>query len=337
MATELNIFDAAINDYEFLGLTFNGRHSSEFNLTVVSPSDRTIDSLFADFEDQNLEVNGRDGAYYFGTKIKTKQVTVTFAFNELTSENKRDIITWLNPKIISKLIFDEAPYKYYYVKLANAPSFSFIPFEKTEGTIKTHIFKGELAINFISMDPYSYCDYSTLDEVPIFNFQTNPYSNENIPGWFMESGLFSTNPLNLVKANDSDGFSLSTFPVVGVTHNFYNGGTVESPIEFTATISAFGSNSQADTTVWELKNTTHNESFKLYSLRKLNGLSDNAGPWTIYCNPSKKLLTSTISGVTYNLMPLHNGIFLKSYSGNNTITTNYTMSNVNFKYKYKYW
>ena len=64
----------------------------------MTPSSLNQENLFADFEDKIVNVNGREGSYYFGTKFKTKSLSLTLAFDDLNSLNKRNIINWLNPK-----------------------------------------------------------------------------------------------------------------------------------------------------------------------------------------------------------------------------------------------
>lgn len=171
MATNLDIYTGN-KDFEFLGFSFNGRHSSEFNLTVVS-SGLTQRALFAEFEDKTVEVSGRDGAYYFGTKIKTRPLNVSVAFDNLTSSKKRELLLWLKPQLVAKLFFDEAPYKYYWAKLASPPSFSFVPFETDITGGVEHLFKGTLELTFVANDPYGYSDYSSVPEVLIWKQPVN--------------------------------------------------------------------------------------------------------------------------------------------------------------------
>ncbi|MCK9482483.1 MAG: phage tail family protein [Bacteroidia bacterium] len=344
-----NLDYTADTDYEFIGFIFDNRHCSEFKLTVVSPSGMNSQSLFADFEDKIVEVSGKDGAYYFGTKIKTKPISISLAFDNLTSADKRAIITWLTPNNVAKIIFDEAPYKYYWVKVARPPIFSFVPFEEDITNGKQHIFKGTLTIDFIAVDPYGYSDYALTSEVPIFsgnisNWATNkPYNSTNIPGWLGESGLHSAAPgasdpnypLPTPKPNSSTGYTSAT----GIlTPNFYNGGDAADPIYFKFTVGVF----DIDADPIQFKNTTQDpdEVFELKSLNNLTALSEQtAGTWTITCDPSKCLVSAIAnSGTTiYNLGSLHNGTFLKAYPGNNTLTINKTITNLTLKYKYKYW
>lgn len=344
--SDLQVFSPSAKDYEYIGLRFNGRHCGEFNLSVVSSSGLFQQSLFGEFEDKIAEVSGRDGAYYFGTKIKTKTLNLSFAFDNMTSQNKKDIISWLNPRKTSQLIFDESPYKYYYVKVAAPPTFSFVPFEETIANGKLHIFKGTLDVSFISVDPFGYSDYALLAHVPVWNGNSEtwtsnkPYSSTNLPGWYLESGLHASVPVpSLAYANVGSGYAYAgTLTAGSLTPNFYNGGEVASEIEFTFTIPVFSS-----PTVFQFKNLTQDpdEIFQLESLKYLSALSaQSTGTWTIHCNPSKGMITGTSSitgGTIYNLGALHNGIFVKAHPGNNTLFSSHNLTNPSIKYKYKYW
>jgi len=352
MASNLVDFPGSgTKDYEFIGFKFNGRHSSEFGLTVVSSSGMAQESLFADFEDKIVEVSGKDGAYYFGTKVKTRPLSLSLAFDSLTSANKKAVQVWLNPRTVSTLIFDEAPYKYYYVKVASPPSFSYIPFETDIVDGKQHIYKGTLELSFICTDPYGYSDYALVSDVPIWNgtvwttysdYPTNSvkfYDATHIPGWYGASGLHLTAPSpDLAYANDSDGYIVGSITAGAIVPNFYNAGEIDSPIGFTVTVPNFNIG-----TTWQFKNTTPDpdDIFELQSLKNIPALSADAGTWKITYDPTKVLVTGKTSTdsytATYNLGALHNGTFLKAYPGSNFLYTSHNLTNVTIQYKYKYW
>lgn len=340
MGSTLSVYSTSNKDYEFIGFSFSERHCSEFNLTVVSPNSSYTESLFAEFEDKSLTVEGKTGSYYFGTKINNKPINIELAFDNLTSQNLKDIKSWLSPKTTGKLIFDASPYKYYYVKLSSSPSFSFVPFEEVIEvggvTTRTHIFKGTLSISFISYDPYGYSDYCRIYDVPIWNGTTmvyHSYSWTNIPGWLLESGLYVTKPNDLVTANASAGFTIASISIGDIPYTFYNGGTIDAPLTFVLTVAAFNIADDPLTII----NVTSSESFTLESLKNIPALSSNTGPWTITCNSSTGSITTTINSVIYNLGSLHNGTFLTILPGENILSTNKALTDVNFKHKYIYW
>ena len=339
MARELNIFSNPLYDFEFLGFTFNGKHSSEFGLTVVSPNGLYQENMFASFEDKTVDVSGKEGVYYFGTEIKTKEMSVQLAFDHLTSENYRKIKEWLSPKVVAKLIFDERPYKYYWVKISSQPTFSYIPFEEEIEGDKVHIFKGDLSISFISHSPYGYCETSFLREVQIYNPDEEnykPYVYGNYPGWYMESGLFDEEATNVVSAGANIFSNIPTGIIQkdGTDANFYNCGLMESLPIFSFTISAFPTSEES----FKITNSITGEYFEIESLKNLTSLAGSTAlVWNISCDPSKGLILAIVDGLTYNIGAVHNGKFISLQPGSNYLSINKTITNFSISYKNIYW
>ena len=346
MAGELNIFSNPVYDFEFLGFSFNGRHSSEFGLTVVSPSDRTQENIFTSFEDKTVEVSGRDGAYYFGTEIKRKELGLTVAFDRLTSKQYREVINWLNPKIVGKLIFDEKPYKYYMAKISSQPNFSFIPFEEEVDGEKIHVFKGDISISFIAHDPYGYCDTSLLSEIEIFhpdyefnstdpNLRYYPYVYGNIPGWYFESGLIDYPESNLVSAGTTNFLNLTSGIIQkdSLNADFFNCGTLETYPSFSFSIAQLDLGD-----FFQITNNTTGKYFRLLS--PLNISASLTGSIQVNCDPTKGLITGIVNGQTYNLGSIHEGDFIYLQSGSNELSINkavLTGTNFTIQFKNKYW
>lgn len=333
MSNTLNIYNTSTPNYEFIGFSFDGKHSSEFNLTVVNPS-MYSENLFSDFDDRVVEVAGKDGVYYFGTQVRTKPLRISVAFDNIDGKNKRDIVNWLQPRKVGKLIFDESPYKYYVVKISSSPVFSFIPFSINDSGNNKHVFKGSFDIEFSSFEPYGYSEYSTVSNVPIWTGSsfTKPYSASLLPEWYLESGLFDEALANTTTPS-LNGFTIASSGIGTIPYNFYNGGNsfAITSLEFTLNAFDIGSVSLL------LKNITTNETFELKSLKNITALSDSLGPWTIVCDAKTGQIYSTINNIKYNLGALHNGKFLSLAPGNNEWTTNRALTNLKIKYRYTYW
>ena len=112
----------------YLGFTFAGRHSSEFGLLVVSDGSRYHQNLSSQFSDVTTTVPGKNGSYYFGTKIGNREFEINCVFDDITSHTMHKIQQWLYPNMVGWLIFDEQPYKRYLVKLSSPPIFNFLFF-----------------------------------------------------------------------------------------------------------------------------------------------------------------------------------------------------------------
>ena len=140
---------------DFIGFTFNGCHSSEFNIYSVSDGSRYQDILVPNPIDYTEQVPGGVGQYYFGSDMDIKEFPLSIAYDKLTETQVRELRNWLAPDAIGALIFDERPYKTYTAKISSSPSLSFICFDsynKESGRIE-RIYKGEGSINFVCYYP----------------------------------------------------------------------------------------------------------------------------------------------------------------------------------------
>lgn len=102
---------------DFCGFSFNGRHSSEFNIVRTSTSKRYQDDLTSGTNDTTIQINGRDGKLFLGSNYKERTFSVNFAFDNLTEQKLRDVRQWLRGEDMGGLIFDEEPYKEYTAKV----------------------------------------------------------------------------------------------------------------------------------------------------------------------------------------------------------------------------
>lgn len=140
---------------DFIGFTFNGRHSSEFNIYSVSDGSRYQDVLVPNPIDYTEQVPGGVGQYYFGSDMDIKEFPLSIAYDKLTETQVRELRNWLAPDAVGELIFDERPYKTYTGKISTSPSLSFICFDSynKESGRKERIYKGEGSINFVCYYP----------------------------------------------------------------------------------------------------------------------------------------------------------------------------------------
>lgn len=188
---------------DFIGFTFNGVSSDDLGIMRVSDGDRYDEKLHPEVNDRTSEVPGRDGTYYFGTDYGAKPISVSFAYDNLTEAQFREVRRVFSPKKQGRLIFDESPYKAYLAKVENSIEMNYIcfdepdyvwitdsnkksvtgqPYEYKEYTGTTRrTYKGEGTIEFICYYPFAKSIHKLLDE----------YSDENIDEWKGASGLLT--------------------------------------------------------------------------------------------------------------------------------------------------
>lgn len=115
---------------DFIGFTFDGVRSDELNILRVSDGDRYNEEILPELEDLTVEVNNRDGVYYFGSFYKSRQITINIAFDSVTEEQYRNIRRLFGQKKICDLIFDERPYKVYRAKVSEPIQLETICFDE---------------------------------------------------------------------------------------------------------------------------------------------------------------------------------------------------------------
>lgn len=167
---------------DFIGFTFNGRHSSELGITRVSNGSRYNDNLLPTFQDKTAVVAGGDGTYFWNSYFTQKPFPLQIAFDSLTEKQYRELRQWLGTKEIHELIFDERPYKKYMVKTQGTPQLKTICFNKyseDDETVIERIYKGEGTINLVAYFPYAKSVHKWLDE----------YDNLNKAEWAESSGM----------------------------------------------------------------------------------------------------------------------------------------------------
>jgi hypothetical protein len=52
---------------DYMGFTYNGKHSSELGIVRVSDGSRFNENLLPTMQDKTVQVPGGDGTYYFGS------------------------------------------------------------------------------------------------------------------------------------------------------------------------------------------------------------------------------------------------------------------------------
>ena len=137
---------------DFMGFTLGDVHSSQLNIVRVSSGDRYAENLTPNFSDNTLVVPGGVGTYYWNTSYTQKPFIIDFAFDDLRDEDIRKLKQIFNFNGVKQLIFDEAPYKKYYVKCSSPPTLKFLPFGERNDVI---IYKGEGTVNLVAYYPYA--------------------------------------------------------------------------------------------------------------------------------------------------------------------------------------
>lgn len=301
----------------YLGFTFNGHHSSEFGLLVVSGSNRYHQNLYSAFSDTITQVAGKNGGYYFGTQLSTKDFTINCVFDNMNSHMKQKIEQWLYPNKTGWLVYDEMPYKKYYVKISQNIQFDFIPFDEyaSKGNFKFQrdIYKGELDINFFSF--YEYAVGNEDYELPSFA------AGSTITQYAIDSGLlpksYYSSVDGLLTTEDSHLDEVST--TSGVSLYNAGNGIAEADFYFTLNSSDIGVNNPL-----EIYNYDDGITYRLYdptdTIKEKIGLAATiAGTYDIEILGTKKEVwltytpTGETTGTKVNIGNCYNHYFPRVY------------------------
>lgn len=168
---------------DFCGFQFNGVHSSDLNILRVSNGSRYEETLVPSFQDTTAQIEGGDGTLYWESFYSNRPFNIQIAFDSISEEKFRRLRQVFNGKAMGELIFDEAPYKAYSVKVQSPPQLNYICFDQLDDNNKTvRVYKGEGTISFIAYYPYAKSVKKFLNE----------YDNTNKDEWATASRMKDT-------------------------------------------------------------------------------------------------------------------------------------------------
>ena len=198
--------------HDFCGFKWRGEHSSDHGIVRVSDGSRYNDTILPAFQDTTQKMPGSDGTLYWESFYTNKTFPINIAFDHLTEDDYRKLRQWLNGKDRGELIFDEAPYKAYTVKIKDPPQLKTICFME-DGK---RIYKGEGTISFVAYYPFARGVYKIGDNIP--------EEIKNTEEWIKASGLESA----------TQGITYNSFqldePGTTLSCNLYNAGDL--PTDF---------------------------------------------------------------------------------------------------------
>ncbi len=204
---------------DFCGFTFNGFHSSDFNIVRVSGGSRYNSDTLPNFQDKTTSVPGMDGLLYFKTDYQQKTFSISIAFDSMTEMNYRNFRQVFNGKTTGDLIFDELPYKVYSAKLQNSPQLKTICFDKNDGSGR--VYKGEGTINFVCYYPFARSRYKYLDQYSSVSF---PNKNE----WKDSSMMLPTQGIYDGSGTHINIYNPGDVPTDWVAYYSFNSSTIST-------------------------------------------------------------------------------------------------------------
>lgn len=164
---------------DFVGFTYDGIHSSQLGLKRISGGDRYNQNLSPAFTDRQVQVAGADGSLIFGSDINRREFTIEIAYDDLSEEQFHFMEKLFAKKKMVSLIFDETPYKQYWVKPTNPPQFRYICFD--EGYRRNRVYKGEGTLNFVCYEGFGRSIINAKDEIDVDRYLSADFRIEMAP------------------------------------------------------------------------------------------------------------------------------------------------------------
>lgn len=199
---------------DFVGFTFNDKHSSDLGIIRTSDGSRYNYDLLPTFQDVTLQVPGGDGTYYFGSHYTERQFPIPIAFDSLTEEKFRLLVDTFSTKELKRLIFDEAPYKYYMAKPSGTLQLKYICFD--EGGER--IYKGEGTLNFVAYYPFAKSVHKFLNSYSAEDYPEKTEWNKYAKLPSTQGGYDGTGPsINLYNSGQLETDFYAYYSFVGTT------------------------------------------------------------------------------------------------------------------------
>ena len=176
----------------FISFTFGGKAIEDFGLIVVIDGDRMERDAYASFSDLTSNYDTLNGQLYWGSKIEPNKLDLRLATDEITERQLDDFREWFAPEKERELILSEHPNRAIKARVAAAPVFSLLPFEKQVDfkidkfnyQTSTTVYRGEISISFIMDEPFWYTKLnympSYIDKITFKKAEGKSESNKNI-------------------------------------------------------------------------------------------------------------------------------------------------------------
>lgn len=187
-------------DNSFIGFSFNGHHSSSLGIVRTSDGSRYNDSIIPQFQDKTAQVTGNDGTLYWESFYTNKPFSISIAFDSLSESGYRKLRQVFNGKAIGELIFDEMPYKAYYVKVQTPPQLNTLCFDENG----KRVYKGEGTLQFVAFYPYAYSVHKYLNEFADDSYPNKAEWSASTSMLFTQGTYDATNSSSILLYNPGD-------------------------------------------------------------------------------------------------------------------------------------
>ena len=201
------------------GFSYRGKNIGDFGDIYYAPDASTRGEYALPYKVDEAEINGRDGAYYYGNHVEPREFSLRCYYDNLTQQNKEDIILWFGRNTRGQLIFDDRDYVYYNV-IPNAR----VEFEDYRGMSCNGLrYSGVMTIRL-----KAYCPFGKLIESSLVN---------NVPMLGINAYVDISEVGTRTMAGDNETIILMAYQMpsmnydpTGTSFYIYNPGTEATPL-----------------------------------------------------------------------------------------------------------
>ena len=178
----------------YLGFTFGGVHSSELQIVRVYDQ-RFSEQVLPQQSDKYIQLPNSDTTVYYGRNFGPLEVSVSFAYDDLSEAAKRKLKQTFASAKLQELTFDEEPYKTYLAKVSGQPMLNFVPFDDPE---YGRVYRGEGEVTFFIPNPMAHSKYKDSKQYLGNNAEWDrAYQFKNDENkWILQGGHYSTTVYN---------------------------------------------------------------------------------------------------------------------------------------------
>ena len=213
----------------FISFSFGGKPIEDFDIIAVTGGDRLEKSLYASFNDNTTTIDTRNGQLYWGSAVAANELSFTLATDGMDERHLDDFREWFAPGKIRELILAEHPNRAILARVAEAPTYSFLPFEKDTIIkinnnlipVKTTVYKGEIELKFVMDEPYW---YAKLNYMPTYvdktTLETLSYDDSN------PNKVTTIENADMLKIMLEDGIPHQSILIADNQSDFFLGGNI---------------------------------------------------------------------------------------------------------------
>lgn len=134
------------------GFTYNGKHSSSMGVYFIPDANERGD-FQPDFEVIDFERSWHSGGEYLHSRTKTRVFNLSCYYEDITIEQREEILRWLDRRTSGDLVFDDREYATYHVRPTKKIEFK--DYLQRDQIANRDLYSGTFTIVFSAYDPFA--------------------------------------------------------------------------------------------------------------------------------------------------------------------------------------